>query len=513
MSLNQPDRLRPKLAQRSRGSSTRRRCTSGSTMSTTDGPSYRIDEASAPGSGSPGSMSPSHSVSHEIVAVVVTEHEQYIFNDIKAKYTQVNNQLLVIEENIRLLEMVAQQNKKKINRLRSEMINKVHATFNALEHTSDGEVARKLKELNLDKTKLKRYHEQLFHAKTKYNLLLIDGTVTPMQRKEKILHLRDDLPQDVKYQNTIIPKVKVSLNREVALRVMDTVGHIRNYATPQPPVLTVKTLTDRTLTVQADERSESMTVTLEIAEEEEEEDAELEWMEMEYSKVSETECQMKNLMENTRYSLRARYRNRYGFSKYSDVQRFKTKKVGLLIDSSSCILDDYGAEKQILCGLLNGQKEKFVFRKLKCIYSSMSDGFNVNACHSACQNECNILFVIHSNDGNIFGAFTKTKWKTDNNIDQKDADSFVFVLKSSAEEYSAKCFDVICSQSMAVWYHSNYFCLFGTGYDISIYKTCHRSEQYTYVSKGNYEMPSKYSLNADSKRFTVKNIEIFRCAK
>ena len=186
---------------------------------------------------------------------------------------------------------------------------------------------------------------------------------------------------------------------------------------------------------------------------------------------------------------------------------YKTGKIGLLMDASSGILNS--KEKQILCDLLNDRK--FRFKKLKCLYSSLRYGFDVNKCHEFCQNRSNILFIIHTLDNNIFGAYTTKKWITDNNVDKKDIDSFVFLLRSSNNEYEPEIFDIICGGSMSVWFHSNYYCLFGTGYDISIYKTCHKSNGYTYVTRGNYATPTKYYLNADKKSFIVKNLEIFSC--
>lgn len=245
---------------------------------------------------------------------------------------------------------------------------------------------------------------------------------------------------------------------------------------------------------------------MEIADDDD--DVKTEWREIELNKDDKNEWIINKLKDNQIYFIRSRYKNRYGLSVYSVSTRFKTKKIGLLIDTSSTILN--GNEKQILCDLLN--KRKFAFKKLKCIYSTIKYGFDVNKCHNLCQNRENILFIITTMDNNIFGGFTSTKWITDNNVDKKDPNSFVFVLKSSNDNYGHGSFDIICNQSMAVWYHSNYFCLFGTGYDISIYKSCNKTNNgYTYVSKGNYNTPSRYYLNADKKTFVVKNIEIFSC--
>ncbi len=49
--------------------------------------------------------------------------------------------------------------------------------------------------------------------------------------------------------------------------------------------------------------------------------------------TNENEYTIMELKESNKYSLRIKYKNRYGFSKYSKTQIFKTKKIGLLIDN------------------------------------------------------------------------------------------------------------------------------------------------------------------------------------
>ena len=166
----------------------------------------------------------------------------------------------------------------------------------------------------------------------------------------------------------------------------------------------------------------------------------------------------------------------------------------------------------MLCNLLNERKPSFLFKKLKCLYSSFKHGLDVKICHSKCKNKSNILFLIQTKNDNVFGAFTSTQWKTDKRREQRDENSFLFLLNSSDGQFKPKCFDVLCAQSMAVWYHPDYFCLIGTGYDISVYKVCHKMNKYTYVSRGNYALKHEYQLNGGIKNFIVKSVEIFVCS-
>ena len=165
------------------------------------------------------------------------------------------------------------------------------------------------------------------------------------------------------------------------------------------------------------------------------------------------------------------------------------------------------SERNNLVDLLNN----YDFKELKLLYSTIKNEFDIKLCHSLCQNYKNIVWLIHTTNNNIFGAFTTTKWNTNNGIDVKDPYSFIFLLRSKDKLKKLTSFDIIQPQNMGVWYHSNYFCLIGTGYDISIYKKCTKKNQYTYCSKGNYKTPTKYYLNNNKKSFIVKNMEIYHC--
>ena len=467
------------------------------------------------------SQSPS-SPHTNIVAVVVSQQEQDIHTNIISKHSLINDQLIEINENMKLLNNIKQQNKTKINSIRTELIKRINYRFNELIKESEFISTQKQSILNVYSDKLKAKQNELYNLKLRYNSYLVDEGMDIKQRKRKILAMNDEIEsQNVEYID-VIPKVKVSLNKDELFHYVENIGNIRGYTNPKSPIISSQSATPSTVKIGFDNiKDDNIEVLMEIAEIDPDDDLnDDEEMKLDYHEIDDEDFErqrndkyvINKLKDDQQYSLRARYKNRYGFSEYSKSLMIRTKKIGLLIDASSGILN--GNQKQILCDLLNDRK--WGFKKLKCIYSSIKHGFDVNKCHDLCQNRANILYIIHTMDGNIFGGFTKTKWITDNNIDRKDKDSFLFLLKSSSsKDYKSGYYDIICSQSMAIWYHSNYFCLMGTGYDISIYKTCNRTKTsnngYTYISKGNYNTPTKYHLNAGKKTFSVKNIEIFSC--
>ena len=154
------------------------------------------------------------------------------------------------------------------------------------------------------------------------------------------------------------------------------------------------------------------------------------------------------------------------------------------------------------------------FKEMTCLYTTSTDSFDVKTCHLLCQGYNNIVWIIHTIENNVFGAFTTTTWNTNNNVDIKDPNSFIFLLRSMDKTKELKKFDIVTLQNKAtdaVRYHNNYLCLIGTGYDISIPAECDKPNQFTYCCRGNYKTPTKYYINNEKRNFIVKSIEIFHC--
>ena len=76
------------------------------------------------------------------------------------------------------------------------------------------------------------------------------------------------------------------------------------------------------------------------------------------------------------------------------------------------------------------EKDKnFYFSNLKLLYRSSRDGDKNDKCHELCDNKQNILIIIKSDSGYIFGGYTKIGYKTVNSSEYKiDNNCFIFSI-------------------------------------------------------------------------------------
>eukprot|EP01084_Bolivina_argentea_P283078 484719_1 len=147
----------------------------------------------------------------------------------------------------------------------------------------------------------------------------------------------------------------------------------------------------------------------------------------------------------------------------------------------------------------------------RLLYRGSTNGFDCVLCHKKCQYNARILWIIHTDSNNVFGAYTSSEWNREKK-DHKDAESFVFLIRSS-NNYPTACFDLINKNSDTIRFNINYFCTIGECYDISIYKNCHKDTYCTFSKQGYYKMKRRYYLNGNERNFLVKEIEIFHCAQ
>ena len=179
----------------------------------------------------------------------------------------------------------------------------------------------------------------------------------------------------------------------------------------------------------------------------------------------------------------------------------------------SCSKTDFVLDSDILSqlevktfrGLL--KERSFAHKKWYRLFDGAEDDFSVEKCHAKCTDNTRIVWVIHTTDGNVFGAYSSRTWSADGG-NMTDEDSFLFLLRSN-KEYPAQCFDLVNKETPVVWFYPSYFCLIGNGNAICIAQDCTEVASISGVNVGHYKVPSPYYLNGDEYQVVVKNIEIF----
>ena len=71
-------------------------------------------------------------------------------------------------------------------------------------------------------------------------------------------------------------------------------------------------------------------------------------------------------------------------------------------------------EIQFIFNYIRKTDVNFKFNTIKLLYRGSKDGDEANKCHDKCDNKNNILIIIKSDRGNIFGGYSKIGFKTSN---------------------------------------------------------------------------------------------------
>ena len=92
--------------------------------------------------------------------------------------------------------------------------------------------------------------------------------------------------------------------------------------------------------------------------------------------------------------------------------------------------------------------ESFKFNEIKLIYRGSRDSDSTKICHELCDNKQNVLIIIKSDSGYIFGGYSKIGFKTKNDKNDweylKDKNSFLFSINLKKVYPCYKKKSVIC---------------------------------------------------------------------
>ena len=115
-----------------------------------------------------------------------------------------------------------------------------------------------------------------------------------------------------------------------------------------------------------------------------------------------------------------------------ELERLKLKTTNLentfKMDFDSKIFQSINKIKFILDHIKKND-ESFYFNKIKLLYRGSRDGDRTKTCHELCDNKQNILIIIKSDKGYIFGGYSKIGFKTTTQEELEiDNNSFLFSI-------------------------------------------------------------------------------------
>ena len=89
--------------------------------------------------------------------------------------------------------------------------------------------------------------------------------------------------------------------------------------------------------------------------------------------------------------------------------------------------------------------KSFNFNNIKLLYRGSRDGDRTKTCHELCDNKQNVLIIMKSETGYIFGGYSKIGFKTNNNYAyERDNNCFLFSLNLKKIYPVIKDKNVIC---------------------------------------------------------------------
>ena len=145
------------------------------------------------------------------------------------------------------------------------------------------------------------------------------------------------------------------------------------------------------------------------------------------------------------------------------------------------------------------------FNNLKLLYRASRDGDNTKICHELCDNKQNVLIIIKSDIGYIFGGYSKIGFKTSKNWDgEKDNHSFLFSIDLK------RIYPAIKDKNTIINSDETYgLCFTGSLYfkDNFFYKS---NSFGNYIKEHFNGLEDKFEMNGGKKFFKIKELEVFQ---
>jgi len=136
----------------------------------------------------------------------------------------------------------------------------------------------------------------------------------------------------------------------------------------------------------------------------------------------------------------------------------------------------------------------------KVLFVASKDGDSSNQFHSACNGKGPTVVIVESTTGAVFGGYTDVSWSSSSSY-ATSYNSFLFRLRPSMNHYSIKK----GRESTAIYRHSSYGPVFGSGNDLRIVSGALSSTSSSTNGGNSYTIDPRYQLSDGASSFTVKD--------
>jgi len=223
------------------------------------------------------------------------------------------------------------------------------------------------------------------------------------------------------------------------------------------------------------------------------------------------ESEIKTLKENNlKYQNEISYLKEENKKLWEEINQIKKisnspRKLDNLNYFDSTILDSINSINFIIDYIRQNDKSSN-FNGIKLLYRGSRDGDRTKTCHQLCDNKQNILIVMKSDTGYIFGGYSKIGFKVNNNLEWKiDNNCFLFSLNLKKVYPVIKDKKVIC--------HIMDDCGLCFCNSLAFYDNFMNNKRSS-INFGPEQMfngfVDKYEMNGGDSKFKCKELEVFK---
>ena len=165
------------------------------------------------------------------------------------------------------------------------------------------------------------------------------------------------------------------------------------------------------------------------------------------------------------------------------------------------------SEIQFIIDYIKKEDKSFEFKNLKLLFRGSRDGDRTKKCHHLCDNKQNVLIIIQSDIGNIFGGYSKIGFKVSNKAEYLvDNNCFLFSYEYKKIYPSVKDKQNIC-------HISDYCGLCFTG-SLGFFDKFMNSND-NWIDKSNIQdhfnrLDDPCEMNGGKNKFRIQELEVFQ---
>ena len=212
-----------------------------------------------------------------------------------------------------------------------------------------------------------------------------------------------------------------------------------------------------------------------------------------------------NLEKNTNYEIRICTNYKGTKSNWSEIKRFKTKKINSLILNELEKADVY----------LDLLKNWTGYKNMELLYRGTRDGSESKSFHNKCDNQGPTIFLCKNEKGNVFGGYASISWTSDKKFHNANG-SFLFTLTNIHGIAPSKYANINPNKNnFAVYHGSDRGPAFGNYHDLKIDDNyLNNSNSYSYIGDTYQDILGKggsiFSGDINNNCFKVKELEVFK---